>query len=78
MMNPGDKLGPYEIPKPHRQGREVYKARDDRLRREVAIKVSNAEFTERFARGARAIRRRSSTPTSRISMMSARTTSSWT
>ena len=34
---------------------EVYRAHDDRLRRDVAIKVSNAQFTERFAREARTI-----------------------
>jgi serine/threonine protein kinase len=33
----------------------VYRARDTRLNREVAIKVSNAEFSERFAREARSI-----------------------
>jgi serine/threonine protein kinase len=34
---------------------EVYRARDARLDRDVAIKVSNAQFTERFTREARAI-----------------------
>ena len=34
---------------------EVYRAHDSRLNREVAIKVSNAQFTERFTREARAI-----------------------
>jgi hypothetical protein len=34
---------------------EVYCARDTRLNREVAIKVSSEEFTERFEREARAI-----------------------
>src|SRR5262245_61258665 len=34
---------------------EVYRARDSRLNRDVAIKVSNVEFTERFTREARAI-----------------------
>jgi serine/threonine-protein kinase len=34
---------------------EVYRAHDSRLDRNVAIKVSNAEFTERFTREARAI-----------------------
>jgi hypothetical protein len=29
---------------------EVYRARDPRLNRDVAIKVSNAQFTERFTR----------------------------
>src|SRR3970040_271007 len=34
---------------------EVYRARDTRLDREVAVKVSAAEFTERFTREARSI-----------------------
>ena len=34
---------------------EVYRAHDDRLRRDVAIKVSNAQFTERFTREARTV-----------------------
>jgi serine/threonine protein kinase len=34
---------------------EVYKARDTRLDRVVALKISKQEFTERFEREARAI-----------------------
>jgi serine/threonine protein kinase len=34
---------------------EVYKARDPRLKRDVAIKVSAAQFSERFEREAQAI-----------------------
>jgi Tol biopolymer transport system component len=34
---------------------EVYRARDSRLNRDVAIKVSSVEFTERFTREARTI-----------------------
>jgi serine/threonine protein kinase len=34
---------------------EVYRARDPRLNRDVAIKVSTAQFTERFEREAQAI-----------------------
>ena len=34
---------------------EVYRAHDSRLSRDVAIKVSNAQFTERFTREARTI-----------------------
>jgi serine/threonine protein kinase len=34
---------------------EVHCAHDDRLRRDVAIRVSNAQFTERFAQEARSI-----------------------
>src|SRR5580698_6858384 len=53
----GDKLGPYEIVAPIGAGGmgEVYKARDTRLDRIVAIKVSNTEFSERFEREARAV-----------------------
>src|SRR6202022_895335 len=47
----------YEILAPIGKGGmgEVYKAHDTRLGREFAIKVSNAEFTERFTREARSI-----------------------
>jgi eukaryotic-like serine/threonine-protein kinase len=53
----GEKLGPYEITALLGKGGmgEVYKAYDSRLHRDVAIKVSNAEFSERFTREARAI-----------------------
>jgi eukaryotic-like serine/threonine-protein kinase len=53
----GDKLGPYEIRAPIGAGGmgEVYRARDTRLGRDVAVKVSAAQFTERFEREARAI-----------------------
>ncbi|MEO8027531.1 MAG: protein kinase, partial [Bryobacteraceae bacterium] len=53
----GDKLGPYEILAPIGKGGmgEVYRARDSRLNRDVAIKVSSAQFTDRFTREARAI-----------------------
>jgi serine/threonine protein kinase len=34
---------------------EVYKARDTRLDRIVAIKISSAQFSERFEREARAV-----------------------
>lgn len=54
---PGDKLGPYEIVASIGKGGmgEVYRAHTSRLNRDVAIKVSNAQFTERFTREARAI-----------------------
>ncbi|SRR5579871_1041453 len=47
-MSPGTKLGPYEIVAPLGAGGmgEVYRARDTRLGREVAIKVLPASFTE--------------------------------
>src|SRR5580658_4222501 len=57
----GDRLGPYEILAPIGKGGmgEVYKARDTRLHRDVAIKVLPRSFAteaarERFQREARA------------------------
>ena len=54
---PGDKLGPYEILVQIGEGGmgDVYKARDTRLDRTVAIKVSKEAFSERFEREARAV-----------------------
>src|SRR5580700_5563560 len=56
-LAPGDKLGPYEILSALGSGGlgEVYKARDTRLDRIVAIKVSNSAFSERLDREARAV-----------------------
>jgi hypothetical protein len=62
-LAPGTRLGPYEIVSPLGAGGmgEVYKARDSRLDRTVAIKVLPAAlggdrgFRERFDREARAI-----------------------
>ena len=50
-------MGPYEILAPIGAGGmgEVFKARDTRLDRMVAIKVSRAKFSERFEREARAL-----------------------
>src|ERR1700691_4630687 len=56
-LSPGDKLGPYEILAFLGAGGmgEVYRARDTRLNRDVAIKFSDAQFSERFEREAQAI-----------------------
>ncbi len=56
-LQSGNKLGPYEIVAPIGKGGmgEVYRAHDPRLNRDVAVKVSNAQFSERFTREARAI-----------------------
>ena len=53
----GTRLGPYEITALLGKGGmgEVYKARDTRLDRTVAIKVSQEQFSERFEREARAV-----------------------
>ena len=54
-LTSGTRLGPYEILAPIGAGGmgEVWKARDTRLDRTVAIKVSSEQFTERFEREAR-------------------------
>ena len=53
----GDKLGPYEILASIGAGGmgDVYKARDTRLDRMVAVKVSKEQFSERFEREARTV-----------------------
>jgi predicted Ser/Thr protein kinase len=53
----GTRLGPYEILAPIGEGGmgEVYKARDTRLDRIVAIKVAKDQFTDRFEREARLV-----------------------
>jgi Tol biopolymer transport system component/predicted Ser/Thr protein kinase len=56
-LSVGDKLGPYEILAPLGAGGmgEVYRATDTRLHREVAIKTTHQQFSNRFEREARAI-----------------------
>src|SRR5215469_15179242 len=51
------KFGPYQVIVPIGEGGmgKVFKARDTRLDRIVALKVSHAQFSDRFAREARAI-----------------------
>ncbi len=53
----GTRLGPYEILAPLGAGGmgEVYRARDPRMGREVAIKVSAERFSDRFEREVRAV-----------------------
>jgi serine/threonine protein kinase len=53
----GDKLGPYEIIAQIGAGGMgvVYRARDPRVGRDVAIKVSSEHFSDRFEREARAV-----------------------
>ena len=56
-LSAGDKLGPYEVLEPLGEGGmgEVWKARDTRLNRTIAIKKSHNRFSERFEREAHAI-----------------------
>ena len=56
-LKPGAKLGPHEIVSMLGRGGmgEVWKARDPRLGRDVAIKISTQQFSDRFEREARAI-----------------------
>jgi serine/threonine protein kinase/Tol biopolymer transport system component len=56
-LSAGTRLGPYEILAPIGAGGmgEVYRARDTRLDRIVAIKVAHEKFSERFEREARAV-----------------------
>jgi eukaryotic-like serine/threonine-protein kinase len=56
-LAPGTKLGPYEILAPIGAGGmgEVYRARDPRVGRDVAIKVSSEQFSDRFTREIHAV-----------------------
>src|SRR5215472_6160760 len=56
-LSVGERLGPYQILAPIGAGGmgEVWKARDTRLDRTVAIKVAKEKFSERFEREARAV-----------------------
>ena len=51
-LSAGTRLGPYEILSPLGAGGmgEVYRARDTRLDRIVAVKISQEQFTDRFVR----------------------------
>src|SRR6185369_2455344 len=56
-LQPGDKLGPYELLAPIGEGGmgEVWKARDPRLNRVVAIKRLKGKYTARLEQEAHAI-----------------------
>jgi hypothetical protein len=56
-LSVGTRLGPYEILAPIGSGGmgDVYRARDTRLDRIVAVKVSKEQFSERFGHEARAV-----------------------
>src|SRR5881398_3675616 len=57
LLSAQSRLGPYGILELLGAGGmgEVYRARDTRLGRDVAIKISEARFSDRFEREARAV-----------------------
>ena len=57
MVGPGSRLGPYRIDALLGQGGmgQVFSASDSRLHRQVAVKISQQTFTDRFEREARAV-----------------------
>jgi len=57
QLSPGERIGPYEVLSRIGAGGmgEVWKARDTRLGRDVALKVTTIRFSDRFKREARAI-----------------------
>src|SRR5712692_8390129 len=56
-LSAGTRLGPYEILAPLGAGGmgEVYRARDPRMGRDVAIKISAEQFSDRFSREVHAV-----------------------
>src|SRR5438874_8186397 len=56
-LSAGSRLGPYEILAPIGAGGmgDVYRGRDTRLGRAVAIKIAHERFSDRFEREARAV-----------------------
>jgi eukaryotic-like serine/threonine-protein kinase len=56
-VSPGDQLGPYQILTAIGAGGmgEVYRAHDPRMGRDVAVKLSQEQFNERFDREVRAV-----------------------
>jgi serine/threonine protein kinase len=78
LLSAGDKLGPYEIlalAGTDGMG-EVCRARDPLVKRDVAIKVSAGQFSERLEREARAVAALNN-PTFAPVMTWVPTTSSW-
>ena len=53
-LSAGDKLSPYEITE-QIGGGAMYRARDPRVGRDVAIKLSGEDFSDRFGRETRAV-----------------------